>query len=173
MSAAVRYFSMPKRSRKVQSKASSRDANQSAFDAVQRIIELSEGTRTSDGKDPLAVARFVDALPPLKLSRDRLEYVIPDERPGVIRLAVNNPPPPPSPAPVTQVAPPAPQPQLRAAAPPPMIVIAPPPAPPPEPILETYYVAPVWTGIVIMNPPEKKPEKDPKRRGRHDWEREP
>jgi hypothetical protein len=33
-----------------------RDENQSAFDAVQRIIALNEGTRTPEGKDPLAVA---------------------------------------------------------------------------------------------------------------------
>jgi hypothetical protein len=47
---------MPKRSRKVQKKAA-RDENQSAFDAVQRLIELSEGAqRTPEGKDPLAVA---------------------------------------------------------------------------------------------------------------------
>jgi hypothetical protein len=46
---------MPKRSRKVQPKRKTarRDENQSAFDAVQRLIELSEG---SSGKDPLAVA---------------------------------------------------------------------------------------------------------------------
>jgi hypothetical protein len=48
---------MPKRSRKIQKKASARDENQSAFDAVQRVIELSErGALTADGKDPLAVA---------------------------------------------------------------------------------------------------------------------
>lgn len=58
---------MPKRSRKLQPKAGpttrttkfhppARDANQAAFDAVQRIIQLSEGVRTPDGKDPLAVA---------------------------------------------------------------------------------------------------------------------
>lgn len=46
---------MPKRSRKAQSKT--RDENQSAFDAVQRIIELTEGgALTKGGKDPLAVA---------------------------------------------------------------------------------------------------------------------
>jgi hypothetical protein len=45
---------MPKRSRKVQTKSEPvRDANQTAFDAVQRLIEMTEG---SDGKDPLAVA---------------------------------------------------------------------------------------------------------------------
>ncbi len=45
---------MPKRSRKVQKKTEpARDENQSAFDAVQRLIAMTEGT---DGKDPLAVA---------------------------------------------------------------------------------------------------------------------
>jgi hypothetical protein len=49
---------MPKRSRKVAKKrAPVRDENQSAFDAVQRIIELTEGGAvTKDGKDPMAVA---------------------------------------------------------------------------------------------------------------------
>jgi hypothetical protein len=31
--------------------------------------------------------------------------------------------------------------------------------PAPETIVETYYVAPVYTGIIVMNPPEKKPPK--------------
>jgi hypothetical protein len=43
---------MPKRSRKAKPKPA-RDENQSAFDAVQRLIAMTEGT---DGKDPLAVA---------------------------------------------------------------------------------------------------------------------
>ncbi len=49
---------MPKRSRKApKGKPPARDANQTAFDAVQRIIALTEGgARTPDGKDPLAVA---------------------------------------------------------------------------------------------------------------------
>jgi hypothetical protein len=46
----MRYSGMPKRSRKVQQPE--RDANQSAFDAIQQIIAQTEGT----GKDPLAVA---------------------------------------------------------------------------------------------------------------------
>jgi hypothetical protein len=32
-------------------------------------------------------------------------------------------------------------------------------APAPEPIVETYYVAPIYTGIIVMNPPEKKATK--------------
>ena len=32
-------------------------------------------------------------------------------------------------------------------------------APGPEPIVETYYLAPIFTGIIVMNPPEKKPPK--------------
>jgi len=43
---------MPKRSRKVQPKPTGRDENQSAFDAIQALIEKTEAT---DGKDPLAV----------------------------------------------------------------------------------------------------------------------
>lgn len=45
---------MPKRSRKVQQKKQpERDANQSAFDALQALIEKTEG---EGGKNPLAVA---------------------------------------------------------------------------------------------------------------------
>jgi hypothetical protein len=69
---------MPKRSRKVQKKESEkrvfhtkqkpkprlvskahlqeRDENQSSFATVQRLIEMTRGARTPDGKDPLAVA---------------------------------------------------------------------------------------------------------------------
>ena len=43
---------MPKRSRKVQKKAAARDENQSAFDAIQALIDKTEAT---DGKDPIAV----------------------------------------------------------------------------------------------------------------------
>jgi hypothetical protein len=43
---------MPKRSRKVQPKPTGRDENQSAFDALQALIEKTEAV---DGKDPLAV----------------------------------------------------------------------------------------------------------------------
>jgi hypothetical protein len=43
---------MPKRSRKVQKKA--RDANQTAFDALQHVIQQTEGAL--EGKNPAAVA---------------------------------------------------------------------------------------------------------------------
>ena len=43
---------MPKRSRKTPKKTPARDANQAAFDTIQRIIAQTEGM---DGKDPLAV----------------------------------------------------------------------------------------------------------------------
>ena len=35
----------------------------------------------------------------------------------------------------------------------------------PEPIVESFYAMPIYTGIIIMNPPEKKPPawKDPRR----------
>jgi hypothetical protein len=32
-------------------------------------------------------------------------------------------------------------------------------APAPEPIIETFYLAPIYTGIIVMNPPEKKAPK--------------
>jgi hypothetical protein len=37
-------------------------------------------------------------------------------------------------------------------------------------VVETYYIAPVYTGIIVMNPPEKKPVRPPRKRrdGRED-----
>jgi hypothetical protein len=104
----------------------------------------------------------MEALPSLRIGKDRLDYE-PGERAGLIRLSPNQMPAErsrqPEPQPVTQAPPPArqlvqqtifvPQPQ--------------PPAPPePEPILETYYVSPIYTAIIVMNPPEKKPSKKKK-----------
>jgi len=41
--------------------------------------------------------------------------------------------------------------------------------PPAEPIVESFYAMPIYTGIIIMNPPEKKlPAKPGKRRGKDD-----
>ena len=77
---------MPKRSRKTspktkrtaKSRRPARDANQTAFDAVQRIIELSEGTLTPDGKDPLAVA--LGRRGGLKGGRARAEKLTKEQR---------------------------------------------------------------------------------------------
>src|SRR5258708_38670459 len=60
-------------------------------------------------------------------------------------------------APPRQVsqAPPPERPARRGAVDRPVVVMA----PAPEPIVETYYVAPIYTGIIVINPPEKKPPK--------------
>ena len=47
---SVRYWHMPKRSSKT------RDENEAAFDAVQRVIELTEGAAERTEKNPAAVA---------------------------------------------------------------------------------------------------------------------
>src|SRR5439155_26572249 len=123
-------------------------------------------------KDPLAMARFQDSLPSPKISQDRLEFIRSPDRAGVIRLSASTPP---AAAPVERSRPPEParsQPVTQAAPPAPIIarrIEQPPPAPvSPELILETYYAAPIWTGIVILNPPEKKPPKRPGRQGQRD-----
>lgn len=66
---------MPKRSRKVQKKTPARDENQSAFDAIQALIEKTEST---DGKDPLAV--LLGRRGGLKGGRARAESMTPAER---------------------------------------------------------------------------------------------
>jgi hypothetical protein len=54
----MRYCDMPKRSRKEVQQQIRRDANQSAFDAIQRIIDQTEGgvpPLTPEGKNQFAV----------------------------------------------------------------------------------------------------------------------
>jgi hypothetical protein len=130
-------------------------------------------------KDPLAAAKFLDALPSPPISSDRLEYVRSLDRPGLIRLSPSLPPmehprmsAPERSQPVTRQAPP-PAP-ARPPVPQPVIVMG----PAPEPIVETYYLAPIYTGIIIMNPPEKKPPKKkkpdmPAERGHRDSDDDP
>ncbi len=70
---------MPNRSRNAAKPATpkrkpERDANQAAFDAVQQIIQQSEGT----GKNPLAVA--LGRLGGLKGGRARADRLTPAER---------------------------------------------------------------------------------------------
>ncbi len=67
--------SMPKRSRKVQKKKSAQDENESAFDAIRRILELTEGT---EGKNPLAVA--LGHSGGLKGGKARAEKMTPKQR---------------------------------------------------------------------------------------------
>src|SRR5439155_15685631 len=112
-------------------------------------------------KDPLTAARFFDSLPSPGISVNRLEFVRSPDRPGLIRLSPITPPASerprqpesPSSQPVTQAMPPAP-PVRRPVVQQPVVM-----APAPEPIVETYYLAPIFTGIIVMNPPEKKPPK--------------
>jgi septal ring-binding cell division protein DamX len=67
---------MPKRSRKVQPKSKpARDANQSAFDAVQQMIARTEGTKE---KNPAAVA--LGRLGGLKGGKARAASLTPSER---------------------------------------------------------------------------------------------
>jgi hypothetical protein len=70
---------MPKRSRKP---TKSRDANQSAFDAIQRIIARTEGT---EAKNPAAVA--LGRLGGLKGGHARAEKLTPAQRRESARAA--------------------------------------------------------------------------------------
>jgi hypothetical protein len=115
-------------------------------------------------REPLAAAAFLDSLPSPRLNMDRVEFIRAPDRAGLIRLSPaaapvdrSRPPEPAPQQPVTQVRPPPPV--RRAAVERPIIVMA----PAPDPIIETYYVAPIYTGIIVMNPVEKKPPKTGKR----------
>jgi len=122
-------------------------------------------------REPLASAAFSMSPAPPRLNQERVEFVRDAERAGLIRLSPAPPPPAttelpkvrePERAPVTRVAPPPqmpmPEPVRRVAAEPPAAG---------EPIVESFYAMPIYTGIIIMNPPEKKPPAKPgKRRGK-------
>ena len=122
------------------------------------LREIDPAGFTATPKDPLAAAVFLESLPSPRISRDRLEYERSPDRPGVIRLSPDSPPAglsrqpePPESQPVTQAPPPVTRQVVQ------QMVFVPQPSPPPDPIVETYYLAPVYTGIIVMNPPEKKP----------------
>ena len=118
-------------------------------------------------KEPLEVASFAPALPSPAFLPGRLEATRPPLRTGVTRIlplisgvtyeeTVAQAPPPPAPAPVTLPPDPAPS----AAPPPPPIIVA---VPPPELPVEILYPVPVYTGVVVINPPENK-DAGPRRR---------
>jgi hypothetical protein len=138
------------------------------YNPAQDVREIDPAGFSAAPKDPLAVAAFFQSLPSPHLRQERLAFVRDPDRPGVIRLAPGSPPAdrsrapePERPQPVTRAQPPPPS--MRAALPAPPPVSMQPAPPPPEPIVETYYVAPIYTAIIVMNPPEKKrPEKKKK-----------
>ncbi len=135
------------------------------YNAAQDPREIDPRGFAEPPKDPLVVAAFLEALPSPRLRQERLEFVRDPDRAAVIRLAPSSSPAdrwvgpqPDRVQPVTQA-----QPALwsmRAAMPPlPVIVMQ--EAPARELIAETYYVSPIYAGIIVMNPPEKKlPEKN-------------
>jgi hypothetical protein len=107
-------------------------------------------------REPLASAAFLDSLPSPRFNLDRVEFIRAPDRAGLIRLSPAAPPVEHSrpPEPVTEARPPAPT--RRAIIERPVVVMSPMTAPPPEPIIETYYVAPIYTGIIVMNPVESR-----------------
>jgi len=128
------------------------------------LREIDPAGFTATPKDPLTAAVFLESLPSPRISRDRVEYERSPDRPGVIRLSPNSPPAslsrqpePERSQPVTQ----APPRVIRQVVQQTVFVPQPLP-PPPEPIVETYYLAPIYTGIIVLNPPEKKPPKKKK-----------
>ncbi|HWQ53906.1 MAG TPA: FecR family protein [Bryobacteraceae bacterium] len=121
-------------------------------------------------KEPLATARFTAALPSPALVAARLEAKRPVLRAGSTRIVPQlagvtyghgipgGAGAAPQEAPVsvnTTVIQPPPQ--------PPVVIVAPPPEP-----SEVYYPAPVYTGIVVVNPPDRGDRDHDRRRGRSD-----
>ncbi|MBI1786528.1 MAG: FecR domain-containing protein [Acidobacteria bacterium] len=122
-------------------------------------------------KDPLTAAAFTASLPSPAPLRERLEWVRQPARPGVIRLSPALAPPP-----AIETARPRREPE-RAKTP------APPPRQEPpqvvaagagagtavaNPITESVYFVPVYTGIIVINPPERKPPAPKERADRSD-----
>ncbi|MEX2260696.1 MAG: FecR family protein [Bryobacteraceae bacterium] len=111
-------------------------------------------------KDPLSATVFQAALPSPALPASRLEAVRAPLRVQPVELAVTQPQPVVRPPlevlPAPEIPPPVADLQPQA---PPVIVTVPVPTAP----VETYYVTPVYTGIVVVNPPPKpkKPRRPP------------
>jgi hypothetical protein len=121
---------------------------------------------TARPKEPLAAAAFALALPSPAFLSMRLEATRPPLRTGVTRILpvisgvtyedvgnVAQATPPPIQDPVPAAAPPPPPPA-------PIIIAIPPPVPP----VEIYYPAPVYTGVVVINPPDRGPGTDDRKR---------
>ena len=123
--------------------------------------ELLPGDGPDKPRDPLAAAVFVIAPPSPALAAMRLDVeraasgrivTFPDAAYAPPGVAIAEAPP--APPPEMPVEPPVPSaPRVEAFAP---QVIAPLPVPDP---LEVYYPVPVYTGIVVVNPPERPPRR--------------
>ena len=124
--------------------------------------EIDPAGFTQQIKDPLTAARFVPHPP----ARNIAWTIRQPDRAGVIRLNPELPLPPPA-APPPAIETRAPKPVLQPH--PPQQQFQPPLAAPPATaqIEETYYLAPIYTGIIIMNPPERDPDKDHEKKGDH------
>jgi hypothetical protein len=124
-------------------------------------------------KEPLAVAGFMTALPSPAFVASQLEAVRPELRAGSTRVVpilagVTYPQGSQPPESQAEVAPLPPAPDPVSTAPPlvvpPVVVTMPaPPPPPPEPV-EILYPVPVYTGVVVMNPPERADDQGRRRR---------
>ncbi|HZT30334.1 MAG TPA: FecR family protein [Bryobacteraceae bacterium] len=111
-------------------------------------------------KEPLATAYFAAVLPSPSFPAARLEAARPVLRAGSTRIvpvldgvtfepasAVQAPPPPPeAPAPTEAV--------VNQPPPQPIVIVSQPPEPNLPSPAQTFYAAPIYTGIVIVDPPE-------------------
>jgi len=132
------------------------------------LREIDPAGFSAPPREPLATAAFYTSIPSPRISPERLDFVPEPERAGMIRLSPAPPPverarpvEPERSRQVTQAVPLPPPPARRPTLDQPVAMVAPPE--PFAPIVETYYTSPVWTGIVILNPPEKKPARPTRR----------
>jgi hypothetical protein len=127
-------------------------------------IEIDPGGFSGRPKDPLAEAAFTVSLPAVTVAA--APAARPATRVGSTRilpllagLACETP----APVAVSAAEPAAQRPPEPA---PEVIVAAPIPVPaalPAQPVpVETYYVAPVYTGVIVLNPPERRHRAEPK-----------
>jgi hypothetical protein len=122
------------------------NANTTYADFQQDAAVIDPAGFTARPKDPLALALFLPALPSPAFLAERLEATRPELRAGSTRVT------PVSEGVTFQNTRPRPIVVINPAPPPPVVVITEAPSAPPQTV-EVPYPVPVYTGIVVLNPP--------------------
>ena len=136
---------------------------------ASEALEIDPGQPVARPREPLATASFVPALPSPALAAARFDAKRPVLRAGSTRIVpslagvaydqVSTAAAPPMEARAPAPPPPPPAGYPREQPPPPVVIVETPPPSEPPPPPEIYYPAPVYTGIVVVNPPERHRER--------------